>query len=258
MLIKKGLCVLMDSSTALLLFFFALGSYIQVTAGFAFGLIVMSSVSALGLAPIGITAFAVSFLSMTNAALGLYGGHWKNINQRGFFAFILLCSPFILVGIWLLNYLGENAVGWLKMSLGVCLVLSSLTMMLQVNKVRKPSSTGAFAASGILSGLMGGMFGTFGPPITFMMYRQPDEQARIRATLLSVFCVAGIVRISSVSAFQGVDVATLWFCALGFPVVMTTTLLAKRFPLPISNKTIRFVAFSLLILSGLSLIWQGI
>ncbi|WP_418138542.1 hypothetical protein AB8616_19905 [Marinomonas sp. RS-M-Aa-14] len=69
--------MLMDSSSLLLLLFFALGSYIQATTGFAFGLIVVSSVSALGLAPIEVTAFAVSVLSLINAGIGLYGGGGK-------------------------------------------------------------------------------------------------------------------------------------------------------------------------------------
>ncbi|QUX90393.1 hypothetical protein CYL31_02800 [Marinomonas sp. A3A] len=249
--------MLMDSSSLLLLLFFALGSYIQATTGFAFGLIVVSSVSALGLAPIEVTAFAVSVLSLINAGIGLYGGHWRKINLRAFWGFILPCLPAIFLGVWLLGYLGENALGWLKFSLGLCIVVSSLVMMLQAHRVRKESSAGAFAVSGVIGGVMGGMFATFGPPITFMMYRQPDDQARIRATLLGIFCCTAALRVGSVSLTQGVDIETWLLCALGFPVVVIATLVARKFPVPISARAMRFVAFSLLLLSGVSLMWQG-
>ncbi len=247
-----------DGSSLLLLLFFALGSYIQATTGFAFGLIVVSSVSALGLAPIEVTAFAVSVLSLINAGLGLRGGDWREINRRAFVGFLVPCLPAIVVGVWLLDYLGDNAIGWLKLSLGVCIVVSSLVMMIQAHHVRQASSTGAFALSGVIGGLMGGMFATFGPPITFMMYRQPDAQSRIRATLLGIFFCTATLRVTSVSLTQEVDTATWWLCVVGFPVVVAMTLIAKKFPLPISSRTMRFLAFSLLLLSGASLIWQGL
>lgn len=248
----------MDSSSLLLLLFFALGSYIQATTGFAFGLIVVSGVSALGLAPIEVTAFTVSVLSLVNAGIGLQGGHWREVNLRAFWGFILPCLPMIFIGVWLLHYLGDNALNLLKLSLGLFIVVSSLLMMVQAHKVRAASSSGAFAVSGVMGGLMGGMFATFGPPITFMMYRQPDSQVRIRATLLSIFCCTAAIRVGFVGFSQGVEVSTWLLCTLGFPVVVLSTFLAKRYPLPISSRAMRFIAFSLLLLSGLSLTWQGV
>lgn len=241
-----------------LLLFFALGSYIQATTGFAFGLIVVSGVSAFGLAPIDVTAFAVSVLSLVNAGVGLYGGHWRKVNVAAFWGFILPCLPMVFIGVWLLHYLGENAVNLLKLSFGVFIVVSSLVMMRQTHKVRTASSSGAFAVSGVLGGLMGGMFATFGPPITFMMYRQPDTLARIKATLLSIFCCTAILRIGFVSVSESVSFATWLLCAAGFPAVFLAAFVAKRYPLPISSQTMRLVAFSLLLLSGVSLTWQGL
>ena len=58
---------------------------------------------------------------------------------------------------------------------------------------------------------------------------------------------------------QGVDLDTWLLCALGFPVkVVVATIVARKFPLPISGRAMRFVAFSLLLLSGVSLMWQGL
>jgi hypothetical protein len=52
----------LSSAELLLLPCPALGSYIPATTGFAFGLIVMGSVTAPGLAPIDVTALLVSAL----------------------------------------------------------------------------------------------------------------------------------------------------------------------------------------------------
>ncbi|TYL48953.1 TSUP family transporter [Marinomonas sp. IMCC 4694] len=249
--------MIIDSASVLLLLFFALGSYIQATTGFAFGLIVVSGVSALGLAPIEVTAFAVSVLSLVNAGVGLQGGQWREVNLRAFFGFIIPCLPMIMIGVWLLHYLGDNAMSLLQLMLGVSMVVSSVVMMLQAHKTRSPSTTSAFAVSGVMGGLMGGMFATFGPPITFLMYRQPDSQAKIRATLLSIFFCTGLIRVGFISATQSLNITTLLLCALGFPVVALSAYLAKRYPLPISNQVMRRVAFSLLLLSGVSLTWQG-
>ncbi|GAB3487756.1 TSUP family transporter [Marinomonas epiphytica] len=250
--------MLIDASSLLLLLFFALGSYIQATTGFAFGLIVVSSVSALGLAPIDITAFVVGVLSLINAGVGLSGGDWRLANRRALVGFLMTCLPATVVGVWLLGYLGENALGWLQTLLGLCIVVSSLVMMLQRRQPNKGSSLQAFSLSGVIGGLMGGMFSTFGPPITFMMYRQPDAQATIRATLLSVFFCTALFRVSSVVVSQPIANSTLLLCALGFPVVLVMTILAKKYPLPISSRVMRFFAFSLLLLSGVSLFWQGL
>ncbi|KZN13784.1 sulfite exporter TauE/SafE family protein [Marinomonas sp. TW1] len=248
----------MDTASLLLLLFIALGSYIQATTGFAFGLIVVSGVSALGLAPIEVTAFVVSALSLTNAAVGLYGGQWREMNFRAFGWMIVSCLPTTLFGVWLLGYLGDNGVNLLKLCLGGFIVVSSLVMMAQSHRRRAASSSFAFASSGVLAGVMGGMFATFGPPLTFMMYRQPDSLAKIRATLLSIFCCTAAIRVMFVSASQPIEIQTWWLCLIGFPVVVVSSLMARRFPLPLSSRAMRLFAFSLLLFSGGSLIWQAV
>lgn len=250
--------MLLDVSSLLLLVFFALGSYIQATTGFAFGLIVVSSVSALGLAPIETTAFVVGVLSLINASIGLYGGDWRHMNRKALMGFLSTCLPATIVGVWLLSYLGDNAIGVLQVLLGLSIVLSSLVMMLQRQQPRGSSSTAAFSVSGVIGGLMGGMFSTFGPPITFMMYRQPDSQATIRATLLSVFFCTALFRVSSVVVSQPIEPSTLLLCVLGFPVVVLMTILAKKYPLPVSSRFMRFFAFTLLLFSGMSLLVNGL
>lgn len=247
----------MHNSDLFLLLIFALGSYIQTTTGFAFGLIVMSGVTALGLAPIEVTAFAISLLSLVNSGIGLQGKLWRQINWLALRWFMVACLPAIFAGLWLLDYLGENALHLLQLILGISIVISSLLMVVKV-KTRQSSPGYSFAISGALAGVMGGMFATFGPPISYLMYRQPDTLSRIRATLLAIFAVTAVVRLLLVVNTTGIHSGTWLICALGVPVVMLSTVLAKRFPPPLSQDAARHLAFGLLMLSGISLTSQGL
>lgn len=247
----------MDNTELLMLLCLALGSYIQATTGFAFGLIVMASVSVLGLAPIELTALLVSALSLVNTATTLKGGLWRHLNGRALIWMLLSGIPAIFAGLWLLGHTSESERGLLQGLLGVCLIGSSLLMMYKVTQLETPSSGAAFAISGVLGGLMGGLFSTFGPPVTFMMYRQPDSVAAIRATLLCLFGVTGVIRLSAVLWSEPLDPALPGLLLLGAPVVMLFAVMARRFPPPLSNAAMRRLAFGLLLFSGIGLALRG-
>jgi uncharacterized membrane protein YfcA len=246
-----------DLNILFLLVVFAIGSYVQASTGFAFGLIVISSISALGLAPIEVTAFVVSLLSLMNSMIGLQGGQWRKANFKAILYFSIPCLPATFVGIWLLAFLGENQLNILKIILGVTIVGSSLVMMLQTNLAKKGSSTPVFLLGGLSSGLIGGLFSTFGPPLTYIMYRQPDTLRTIRTTLLLVFAITSIMRLSFVMATQEVSMQTYLLSAIGFPAVVLAALAARYYPIPISVDTMRRCAYGILLASGISLIIQG-
>ncbi|WP_438462436.1 TSUP family transporter [Marinomonas sp. PE14-40] len=246
-----------DLNILFLLVVFAIGSYVQASTGFAFGLIVISSISALGLAPIEVTAFVVSLLSLMNSIIGLQGGQWRKANFKAILYFSIPCLPATFVGIWLLAFLGENQLNILKIILGVTIVGSSLIMMLQTNLAKKGSSIPVFLLGGLSSGLIGGLFSTFGPPLTYIMYRQPDTLKTIRTTLLLVFAITSIMRLSFVMATQEVSMQTYLLSAIGFPAVVLAALAARYYPIPISVDTMRRCAYGILLASGISLIVQG-
>lgn len=247
----------LDLNILFLLVVFAIGSYVQASTGFAFGLIVISSISALGLAPIEVTAFVVSLLSLMNSMIGLQGGQWRKANFKAILYFSIPCLPATFVGIWLLAFLGENQLNILKIILGVTIVGSSLVMMLQTNLAKKGSSISVFLLGGLSSGLIGGLFSTFGPPLTYIMYRQPDTLRTIRTTLLLVFAITSIMRLSFVMATQEVSMQTYLLSAIGFPAVVLAALAARYYPIPISVDTMRRCAYGILLASGVSLIIQG-
>lgn len=250
--------MLFDSNDLLLLCFIALGSYVQGITGFAFGLIVMGSVTALNLAPIEITAFIVSLLGLINSLIGLYGGRYRDVDVKSLIWIIIPCLPATFVGIWLLSYLGKSHWGLLKLILGLSITISSITMLYQVKHITRQSPRLSFVMSGIAAGVMGGMFATFGPPITYIMYQQPATIAVIRATLLCIFSITAFVRVITVSSTQVVNNDIFWLCIVSVPIVVLTSMAARVYKLPLSSLTIKRLSFGLLLLSGISLVISGL
>ncbi|MEG3753387.1 sulfite exporter TauE/SafE family protein [Psychromonas arctica] len=241
-----------------LLIVFVLGSYVQSITGFAFGLIVMSMVGLFSLVPLEVAAFVVSVLSMVNAGTSLYGGTWKQVNAKNFIIFFLASTPMIAVGVYLLSYFGSNALHWLQLLLGISIVMACLMSLIKPKQDAEPSKPWVYFVFGSISGLFGGLFSTSGPPISYLMYRQPIALSIIRATLLSVFFVSCILRIVIMGASGQITEPMLWLSLAGLPCVLITAVLAKRYPPNIPPQIIKRIALILLLLSGVSLSLKAI
>lgn len=248
---------MVDGAHILLLLFLILASYIQASTGFAFALVVMSGVTAFNLAPIEVTAFVVSFLSLVNSTIGLQGRLWRKVDKTALIFLLIPCVPATLVGVYLLAYFGDTQLALLKFILGACIVISSLAMLLKVSKAQLPTSKFAYLISGLISGLMGGMFAAFGPPMTYIMYRQNISLQTIRATLLMAFTFTSIIRLAFVMMSQEVNTQAYFLSAIGVPVVILATLAVRYFPLPISTKRMKQFVYFILFSSGLSLMLQA-
>jgi len=101
----------------------------------------------------------------------------------------------IAVGVYLLTFFGENALHWLQLLLGGSIILACLMSLMKPKKESKPSQSWVYFVFGGISGVFGGLFATSGPPISYLMYRQPIALSAIRATLLSVFFLSSLLRI---------------------------------------------------------------
>ena len=236
-----------------LLFSFVVGSYVQSLTGFAFGLVVMSVAGLFSLVSLEVAAFSVSVLSMVNAATGLYGGVWKLVNVKNLLAYFAAATPMIAAGVYLLNFLGSNALHWLQLLLGISIVLACLMSLMKPKKDAEASRSWVYFVFGGISGIFGGLFATSGPPISYLMYRQPIALNVIRATLLSVFFITSLMRIVIMGVGEQITASMIWVSVLGLPCVLITSILAKRYPPNISPQIIKQVALVLLLLSGVSL-----
>lgn len=235
-----------------LLLVVALATYAQTVTGFAFGLILMGSAVLLNLAPVPLVAILISILSLFNAVLALYR-NVDNLDRQ----MVILCSVSgfvtLVAGVWALNLLSAHSVHWLQLLLGLAIILSSLMLIFRPRPRAVRSGPLSFLVFGGLSGFMGGMFSTSGPPLVFHFYRQPVAQKVIRDTLLLIFAINSLQRIAVVSWNGDLTPEILLTALTAIPVVLVFTALGRRFPPPLSEPAMRRVAFVLLLFSGLSL-----
>ncbi len=240
------------NDTILLLGIVAFASYAQTVTGFAFGLIVMAGVVLLDLVPVATVAILISLLTLVNAGTALFRNadavHWR---------LVLLCAAsgwaMLSVGVWLLGYLSGERVMLLRLLLGGAIVISSVMLVLRPSRRERPSHPVVFLLYAAVSGLMGGLFSTAGPPLVYHFHRQPLDHRVIRDTLLSIFAMNSAVRLCIVGVQGAIGAEVLLMAAKAAPVVLLFTWLARRYPPRLSVTARQRIAFVLLFAAGISL-----
>lgn len=231
----------------------ALGAWSQTLTGFALGLIVMSGTTLFGLLPVPVTAQIISVLVLVNGAMVLWRDH-RHVDRQALAAAVIGAVPMIALGYWLLGWMASGAVHWLRLLLGIFVATAALQLVNRPQPWDRRSAMPAFAAAGASGGVMGGLFSTSGPPLIWLLYRQPMPLDTIRVTLVSYFVVTQAWRLGLSVADRSLDRLTL--IALGGALVAVTagTWAARRFPPPVPALTIRRAALILLFMSGVALV----
>lgn len=231
----------------------AFATYVQTVTGFALGMIVMGAVTAFDLVPIAFTSVIISAVTLINGLVALKG-NFKALDLK---RVAITCSgifPALLVGLFLLDYLSEAFNDLLQLLLGLTIIAGGLMIMLKPEPLKQPSAPGVFAVSGAAAGLLAGLFSMAGPPLVYLFYRQPFELKTIRLCLLSIFLISSVSRTVMVGFQGGLTLDMLTFSVLCIPMVMAFTWVGKHYPPPLSQTNMRRLAFSLLILIGITLI----
>lgn len=242
-----------------LLFVIAAGTYIQTATGFGFGLIVMGIGGAFGLLPIADLAFIASTLSLVNGLSGLYGGVWRHAMFRQMLAFLVVALPMVALGLYWLDQLGQHALDVLQGLLGCVMILVCISSLLRPEPLANPSPTWHFGVSGAFAGVLSGLFSTAGPPISYLMYRQPVELLVIRSTLLSVFLILASFR-TGTAMIGGMVTDSMWTVSfIGAPIVLLGTYLSRRYLLSLlPAQAVKRLAMIMLSLSGLILLIKAL
>lgn len=235
----------------------AAGAWTQTLTGFALGLIVMSGSTLFGLLPVPAAAAVVSILVLVNGAMVLRRD-WRHADGRALAAATAGALPSIALGLWLLDSMAGGAIGLLKLLLGVFVAAAAAQLIRRPEPWDQVSGTGAFVAAGVAGGIMGGLFATSGPPIIWLLYRQPLALDTVRVTLVAFFSLTQLWRLGLVAAANGLDGTTLAALAGAVPAIALGTWAAQRFPPPVSRLAVRRAALGLLFLSGVALIASGI
>ncbi|MBN9242373.1 MAG: sulfite exporter TauE/SafE family protein [Mesorhizobium sp.] len=230
-----------------------IAAYVQTVTGFAFGLVMMGFIALFGLLPLPDAAAMVGVLTLVNATQMMLHGGRHHVAWHELRLVLSASLPALVVGYFLLEWLADTRADALRVALGLVIMASSLQLAVQRKSLDRPSTDRSFVGFGIVSGIMGGLFSTGGPPLVYHFYRQPMPVARIRETLVAAFGTAQVVRLSLVAATGNIPPPSTLAGVAAVPIVMVLTYAARRWPPPLPDKVLKMIVFVLLFLSGLSL-----
>ena len=225
----------------------------QSLSGFGFGLIVVASFTLFDLMPLTMTTLFVSVLGFVNS-VGIVSRNLTTVNWPSVKLMLMTGFPFMVIGFALLEYMSQGLVMILNITLGICIILCCLMMWFTKTQKTQASRPFSFLIAGGLGGLLGGLFSTFGPPVVFNCYRQPWSIQTIRSTLLAVFSVTALFRITL--AFFGTWPAREFWIMILFsvPLVVMMTTVGQKIANWVNPAFIRPLAAGLLCLSGVSIL----
>lgn len=227
----------------------ALATFIQNLTGFAFSLVLLGLVSVADLVPVADAANAATVLTLVNAA-----SYFRlNRLQPGWQVMRPAMWPSLLgvaAGVALLGWLSGNAVTVLRGLLGLSIMAAAVLLMLQTRPRASLSGAGAFRAVGALSGLLGGLFSSSGPPLVFHMYRQPLPAAQVKQCLLLMFALNQVMRLVLVVGAGQFAAHAAWLSLAAVPVVYGVTWLQHHHMPEVDARLARRLVSALLLLAG--------
>lgn len=229
--------------------FVAVAVYVQNLTGFALALILLGLVGVVDLVPLPDASNAVCALSVVNAVMYFSRTRLGKI-ERGVFPAMGASLLGYAMGMALLVYLAAGSYELLRSILGFSVVTCALLLWRAGKPLEQTSPTGHFAAVGTLSGILGGLFSTAGPPLVYLAYRQPWPIDRIQASLVFCFGVGGGFRLVVMAATGHFSAMAIQLAVVAIPVTMVVTAWAANRPPPISRQAIQHIVCVLLVISG--------
>ena len=230
-----------------------LGSYFQSWIGFGLGLFVMGIIGGFDLITIPILATTVNFLALSNNLLALRK-NWHAIEYKIMLYCLIPLLPMIPIGVITLSYLNDNALHILRLTLGLLIILSGISLLLNPKPKNKISHPIYFGIFGALAGFLGGLFSLGTLPLVYFLFRQPITLNKTRTLLLVLIACLTVIRISCVAILGTLNLEIINYVLISLPVVWIGNLLAKRKPIKLSELSIRRTAFTLFTLLGLLLV----
>jgi len=231
----------------------ALATGIQNLTGFAFSLVLLGMLAMFELVPVIDAANAATVLTLMNA-VSFFRLHRLQPEWRVIKPAILPSLVGVAAGVALLTWLSGNSVQWLRGMLGLAIVACALALLLDSQPRATVSGRPAFAIVGAISGLLGGLFSSAGPPMVYHLYRQPLSRDLVRQCLVLIFAINQVLRLILVVGTGHFSAYAVLLSAVALPVVHGVGWLQKRYMPPLEPVLLRRVVCALLLLSGGSLL----
>lgn len=230
-----------------------IAGYVQNLTGFAFGLVLLGLAGLTQAAALPDVTNVVSVLTLVNA-IGLFRASRPQFERAVMPPTLGASLVGVLLGVLLLNWLSDNVVVGLKLLLGVTILACAGVLLTNAAARTTRSSNASFAAVGLVSGLLGGLFSTAGPPLVYHFYRQPMALRAIRDALVTVFAVNAVLRLTLMIGAGRFGRDALWLSLEAVPLVLLQTHWMSRRPPGWHPRTVKIVVCVLLVLVAAGLI----
>ena len=199
------------------------------------------------------TAVITSVVAVLNG-VGLAFELRKDVARR----MLLITSAASLIGLAAGTYLLVTQPGpALKRAVGFITVVFGADMFRQGGRgpsENRPWPEGAGVPVGLLSGVLGGLFGTSGPPMVVFLSRKGLRLAAFRATLIAFFCVLDTARAVGYAATGLITREILIVCAWLMPISYLGSFAGKRIHDRVPERTVRVAVAATLLVTGLVLV----
>lgn len=160
--------------------------------------------------------------------------------------------PGIIVGTYIL---ASYDIPLLKIILGIMILIFSLYIFSGMDIPKIEDNRGILGfTSGILSGVLGGIFGISGPPVViYLKYRIPEKDL-FRAQIAPIFIFENLFRLS-LYAYGGLYTGeNLKFALILLPAMVIGLFLGSRITLKASQRTFDIIAAGILAMAGAGLL----
>ncbi|AJB26290.1 TSUP family transporter [Bordetella pertussis] len=231
----------------------ALATYAQTMTGFAFGLVLLGLTGLLAVAPLPDMANTVSILTLVNA-LVVIGRARPQVDWTLVRPALVSSLAGVALGVFMLDWISGSAAVLLQWLLGLTILACAIQLVARARPLARVSSRRSFVGFGVVSGVLGGLFSSAGPPMVYHLYRQPLPLATIRNSLLILFSCNAMTRLALVGAQGSLHTITFWLSLKAFPVVVALTWLVRRYASARSIHTVKRLVFVLLVAAGLGLL----
>jgi uncharacterized membrane protein YfcA len=215
--------------------------------------------SALIMTPLLLFFFDIKATVVATAIVEILGSFWVTVQARKDIdsSHLRMLLPVAFLGMlvgWLTLITVES--GTLKRVFGTLTVLFAVRMIITLrrprsNRKRWPSVIGYLA--GAMSGLLGGLFGTAGPPIVVFLENQATAKAVLRATLLAYFLAVDVLRMIPYAFSKLITIQALEISAAMFPASLVGAYLGRKLQVRVSESVFRSVVGAVLLATGVLL-----
>lgn len=236
----------MLTSSVLLLFLASLGAaFVQRVSGFGFGIFIMTLLPYL-LPSYGEATTLSGLLALVTSAIIVYKIHrfiqWKKL--------LPILITFLIVSYFSVWFVAAASEGFLKKILGGILILVSIYFFFFSDKLKLKPTMLVQVSMGVISGIMGGLFGMQGPPAVLYFIACTDKKNDYMALAQTYFLVGNVMMsfYRAQNGFLTIEVAQAW--CYGVPAVLLGTWIGSLVFSRISIRLLRQIIYAYMAVSG--------